>query len=128
MENINVLIVDDEPIVCRALERDLSEEGYLVQSAATGEEAIEKCKAEQYDLIFVDYVLPDTNGVSLCTCIKAICPEAELVFMTGCVNDDIVDIEMKFCEAGGKNYYLYKPFSEGEIVEVAKKVIEGKQK
>ena len=126
MENKTVLVVDDESIVCRALERDLKEAGYVVSAVGTGQEAIEQCKQNQYSLVFVDYILPDTNGVDLCASIKNLCPDTELVFMTGCVDENVMDAEMKFCDAGGKNYYLYKPFHEGEIVSIANKILRDK--
>ena len=54
MKNERLLIIDDEPIICRGLERELMAAGYEAESAANCNEAIQKVKMSHFDLIFVD--------------------------------------------------------------------------
>lgn len=123
MANEKILVVDDAEIVCTAFERELGQEGYEVDSAPDGENALEKAKSKQYDLIFIDLVMPGINGIETCRAIKEVSPETVLVFMTGNVSKNTTWDEVEFSKAGGKVYYLYKPFSNNEIIEVAKQAL-----
>ena len=128
MDKQRILIVDDEPSICRGLKKELSDAGYSVDSAGECNEALEKMKETKYDLVFVDLVLPDQDGIETCKAIKAISPQTELVFMTGMLKEDPIFKEMQFIEAGGQTHFLYKPFFDGEILDVAQKVLEVQEK
>ena len=82
-------------------------------------------KSKKYDLIFIDLVMPGMDGVETCRAIKKISPASILVFMTGKVGGHVDPIfkEVEFVNAGGKDYYLYKPFLAGEILAVTKKAL-----
>ncbi len=123
MNRKKVLVIDDERIVCRGLEKELRGAGYQTDSAGSCEEALDKIKADNYDLVFVDLVLPGKDGVETCKEIKAISPKTELVFMTGMLKEDPIFKELQFVKAGGQAYYLYKPFLDGEILDAAKKIL-----
>ncbi len=123
MDTKKILVIDDEPIICRGLEKELINAGYETDSAGSCDEALNKVKAVNYDLIFVDLVLPGKDGIETCRAIKAVSPRTELVFMTGMLNEDPIFKEMQFVEAGGQSHYLYKPFFQGEILDAAKKVL-----
>lgn len=123
MSKKRILIIDDEQIICRGLERELTEKGYETDSAGSCDEALIKVKAGHYDLIFVDFVLPGKNGVETCKEIRKIDTQVKLVFMTGMLETDPIFKEIEFIEAGGQSYYLYKPFMQGEILEAAGKVL-----
>ncbi len=122
MSKKRVLVIDDEPIICRGLEKELTDAGYEADSAGNCDEALNKIKAVPYDLVFVDLVLPGKDGVETCKEIKEISPQTKLVFMTGMLEIDPILKEMQFV-AGGRAYYLYKPFMQGEILEVARKAL-----
>lgn len=124
MDKKRILIIDDEPVLCRGLERELSDAGYETDSAGSCDEALKKVKKSQYDLVFVDLVLPGKDGVETCKAIKEISPRTKLVFMTGMLEVDPIFKEMQFVDAGGQAYYLYKPFISGEVLEVARKILE----
>ncbi|MBU1084312.1 MAG: response regulator [Candidatus Omnitrophota bacterium] len=118
-----ILIVDDEKVVCMGFERVLAEAGYEVDSAMNGSEAIAKAKEKDYDIAFIDLILPAMNGVEVCRAIKKIKPEMTLIFMTGKLDTDPIGREVEFVEAGGKTYSFYKPFGAEEILEVTRKAI-----
>ena len=125
-EKKRILIIDDEPIICRGLERELMTAGYAAESAGNCNEAIEKVKSSHFDLIFVDLILPGKDGIATCREIKDIYPDAKLVFMTGMLETDAIAKEMQFMNAGGQAYFLYKPFMHGEVLEVAQKALREK--
>ncbi|MFH1442078.1 MAG: response regulator [Candidatus Omnitrophota bacterium] len=128
MAGETILVVDDVKIECVALKKELREAGYECESALSGKEAVEKCKHKKYDLVYVDMYMPDIDGIQTCKAIKKVIPSAIVVFMTGKVDKDTIYKEIDFMEKGGKVYYLYKPFNEGEILEVTKKALAGCEK
>ncbi|MBU1043264.1 MAG: response regulator [Candidatus Omnitrophica bacterium] len=116
-----ILVVDDEPIVCRGLEKILQSAGFEVHSACSGKEAIEKIKQTDYGLMFVDLVMPEMDGIETCKQLRQLAPKASIVSMTGKLDQDPIDKEIEFTRAGGVSHYLYKPFARDEIITVVKK-------
>ena len=125
MSQKTILVVDDSAIDCAFLEEVLGEAGYEVDTASTGEEALEKVRAKEYNLIFIDHALPCMDGVQLCEKIKKLSPKSVPLYMTGKIRgEDLVRGEVAFSQAGGKVYQLYKPFSSEEILEAARKALQ----
>ena len=123
MAGEKVLVIDDSEVICVGLKMELTAEGYRVDTALNGHEGIKLAKKNQYDLIFIDLVMPDMDGIQTCKGIKDASPESMTIFMTGRLDDNVTYKEIEFVEAGGKVYYLYKPFAEGEILEIARKAL-----
>jgi CheY-like chemotaxis protein len=123
MAGEKILVVDDDKIIQALFQGELGPKGYEVDAALCGEEALEKVKQKKYDLVFMDFVLPGMDGIKTCQAVKKIAPDSEIVFMTGWVSDGMTYKEVKFMEAGGKVYYLYKPFIEGEIIATVNKAL-----
>lgn len=119
-----ILVVDDEEIVCKGFQRELGQAGYSVDSALNAQEALEKIMFETFDLVYIDYVLPDANGVEVCRQIKRLSPQTEAVYMTGNYEHDSLHSQAEFVLAGGRAVSLYKPFADGEILEVTKKALQ----
>ena len=69
--NIQILIADDDPDILFATSRIIKAEGYHVVTASTGEECMESARHNQPDLILLDVILPDIEGVELCKAIKS---------------------------------------------------------
>ena len=59
---MKILIVDDEKVICEAFKEILEEDGYDVQTAANGNEALQKVQQMQYDLVFLDVLMPRMEG------------------------------------------------------------------
>jgi CheY-like chemotaxis protein len=123
MAEKRILVVDDVEIVFSAFTEELEREGFIVDTALSGEAAVQKAGTENYDLIFIDMVMPGMDGIQTCRAIKEISPSSRLVAMTGRIYSGLADKELEFIKAGGKVYYLYKPFQSGEILQVAKQAL-----
>jgi len=80
---VRVLIVDDERDAAESLKLLVEMKDYLVKTASTGKEAIEVFDQWQPDLVLVDMMLPDTDGLDLLRCFKEDRPEAEVIMVTG---------------------------------------------
>ncbi|MBU1084165.1 MAG: response regulator, partial [Candidatus Omnitrophica bacterium] len=117
MDKENILIIDDDKLVCTALKKELEGVGYTADYAMDAEEALSKVSEKKYDIIFVDFVLPRTDGIEVCRKIKEIRPDSIVVFITGKVDKNTIQDEVRFMEEGGESKCLYKPFFENEIAE-----------
>ena len=124
----NILIVDDEEIIGIALERELSEKGYHIDYVLSGEEALKAVQNKKYDIVFIDKKMPGMDGIETCREIKKLSPLSIAIFMTGLFDQNNIFKEQQFVQAGGRTYYLYKPFSQGEVQEVILKALNEKDK
>jgi CheY-like chemotaxis protein len=121
-----ILVVDDEPIIGIAFQRELGEQGFTVDSVTSAEDAFKAVKSKRYDLVFIDKVMPGIDGIEACRKIKEISPRSIAIFMTGYLDKHNILKEKEFIDAGGKSYYLYKPFAEGELLMVIQKALQEK--
>jgi len=80
---IRILIIDDEESIRIATAAILEEEGYTVDTAANGKEAIEKSNANLYNAAIIDYRLPDMEGTDLLTALKETTPRMVKIMVTG---------------------------------------------
>jgi PleD family two-component response regulator len=108
-ENNLILIADDDKTSCRLLQRVLMTEGYRVEVAFDGAEAIQKYVACQPNILLVDAIMPRFSGFDVCAFVKRLPPEkqAPVIMITGL--DDPRDIDHAF--AVGAIDYIAKPIS-----------------
>ena len=78
-----VLVVDDDPVVGRSIDRILSPRGYAVISAASGAEALDRLAREDYDVVYTDIKMPGMDGLEVAERIKASRPWLPVVIVTG---------------------------------------------
>ncbi|RYY60455.1 MAG: response regulator transcription factor [Chitinophagaceae bacterium] len=111
MENITrkVLIADDEPDILEILKYNLAGQGYEVITAKDGDEALDKAKRTQPDLIVLDVMMPKKTGVEVCQVLRMLpaFKETLIIFLTA-VNDD--GTQIKGLETGADDY-ISKPIS-----------------
>lgn len=101
-----ILVVDDEEDVCRTLRAILEKEGYLVDTAQSGQEALEKIAAKSFDVILADFMMPKMDGLELLRKIKEGYPTTAKVLFTahGSINSAIDALR------DGVDDYIPKPF------------------
>ena len=117
-----VLVVDDEPIVCRSCQKILSEEGYEVSAAFTGQEGLKKVRQEHFDVMITDMKIPDISGMDILECIRGEQPGMPVVMITGYAS---VDTAIQATKLGAFDY-IPKPFSPEEISEIVREALESK--
>lgn len=105
-----VLIVDDEPLIVKGLKYSLEHDGFETESAADGEEAVNKFFAGQFDLILLDVMLPKLNGIEVCQRIREK-SNVPIIMLTakGEDMDKILGLEY------GADDYMTKPFNILEV-------------
>ncbi|MBK7291995.1 MAG: response regulator transcription factor [Chitinophagaceae bacterium] len=104
-----ILIADDEPDILEILKFNLDNEGYDVITAKDGDEALEKARRNQPDLVILDVMMPKKNGVEVCQILRSqpAFNETLIIFLTA-VNDEGTHI--KGLETGADDY-ISKPIS-----------------
>src|SRR5450631_179762 len=106
-----VLVVDDDAELCQLLTRFLIHEGFDVSWAPTGAAAVERALAEDYSLIMLDVMMPDTDGFDVLRRIRQKSRTPVLMLTArGDTHDRILGLEM------GADDYLPKPFDPAELV------------
>ncbi|MDD2902077.1 MAG: sigma-54 dependent transcriptional regulator [Syntrophales bacterium] len=83
MSIIDFLIVDDDPLVCDSLKEMLLLEGYQVDTATGGEQALAKLNEERFRIIISDIQMPGINGLELLRELKGRSPDTPIIFITG---------------------------------------------
>ena len=123
MAKEKVLIVDDEYLIRWSLAENLKEEGYRCTMAETGEEALEKFRAETPDLVLLDMKLPGIDGIQVLEQIKESDPEVPVIMITATSQ---VDVAVKAMRLGAYDY-VNKPFDLTEIRTKARHALENTQ-
>lgn len=105
-----VLVVDDEKLIVKGIRFSLEQDGMEVDCAYDGEEALEKAKAEEYDLILLDVMLPKYTGFEVCQMIREF-SDVPVIMLTakGDDMDKILGLEY------GADDYITKPFNILEV-------------
>lgn len=106
MSNYHLLVVDDDPLVCKGLKFNLEQAGYKVSTASTAHTALELAGRTAFDAAILDIGLPDENGLDLCKTLK-VQRDMPVIFLTARRRelDEIVGLEV------GADDYITKPFS-----------------
>lgn len=112
MSTANVLVVDDEPVIRNFLVRVLEREGYSVQAATNGREALQHLDARPYDLLLTDIKMDQLDGVGLLTEAKRRDPDLAVILLTGHAT---VASAVEALRQGAHDYLL-KPVKNEDIV------------
>ena len=115
--NKSILIIDDDKFILDVFSRILKNQGYIVDTAETGQKALEKLKTKKFDLAIIDMILPDTNGTSLIPKMNEIQPEIKKIVLTGYPSA----ADSNKTKKQGVNAYLIKPVKSEKIIETITK-------
>jgi two-component system, OmpR family, response regulator len=109
---VRVLVVEDAARMAALLRQGLQEEGYAVDTAANGEDAVWMATENPYDVILLDVMLPDIDGFEVCRRIRESDGTASVLMLTA---RDAVDDRVRGLDAGADDY-LTKPFALPELL------------
>ncbi len=118
METTKILVVDDERSIAEIIQFHLEKEGYQVILAFNGEEALQKTEQEDPDLIVLDIMLPEKDGLEVCREIRSH-SDIPIIMLTAkeAEVDRVVGLEM------GADDYVTKPFSAREVTARVKAIL-----
>jgi len=122
-DKIKILVIDDDPEIRYTFETLLSAEGYDVEVAETGMEAIKKTKERRFNIALIDINLPDINGIQLLTMLREGTPKMRKIIVTGAptLPNAVEAVNKK------ANAYLIKPVDVPQMLEVLKEQLEQQQ-
>ncbi|MCL6448330.1 MAG: response regulator [Armatimonadetes bacterium] len=119
MEGYDLLVVDDQAGVRRLLYEAFSAEGYRVELAATGPEAIQKAAAKVPDVILLDNKMPVMSGLEAARELGRLCPGVPIVLMTAYGEMNVAVPGQKL----GILHYIDKPFDLNEVRQLVKALL-----
>jgi len=111
---IRVLIVDDDPLVCRVLRTLVQFHGHTVAEAANGNECITQLSAFEPDVILLDMLMPEKDGIETLREIRALDPITPVIAMSGGSRVDAA-LCLRFASNLGAPLVLLKPFTADEL-------------
>jgi DNA-binding NtrC family response regulator len=122
MENAKILVVDDEKDICMALKIILTKEGYSVQEAYNGEQAVERIRQENFDLIITDIKMEKMDGFEVLKQAQKLSPETAVIMMTAFAS---VVSAVEAMRAGAADY-ITKPFINDEIRLTIRRILQSR--
>jgi DNA-binding response OmpR family regulator len=105
-----LLVVDDDRDVCECLEQFFSTRGFAVTSAFSGEQALDRVATASPEVVIVDILLPGISGIEVLRRVKARCPSAKVIMITGL---PYLELRGQACAYGACGY-VTKPFDFSE--------------
>src|SRR5437660_8547167 len=121
--DVRILIVAAEPMMSDSLRQHLMEEGYAVDTAANGQEAIDLFDGGAHHLVICDLQLPDMDGLTLLRHMKDAKPATEVIVVTGYGS---VQTAVEATKAGAF-YFVDKPFDVEELLPLVEKALERRE-
>jgi two-component system copper resistance phosphate regulon response regulator CusR len=109
---MRILVTEDEPRILSFLTRGLEAEGFAVDSAGDGAEALRCAERSRYDLVVLDLLLPRVHGLAVLSELKRRCPDLPVVILSARAD---LPTKLRGFELGA-NDYLPKPFSLDELI------------
>ena len=107
-----VLLVEDDPRIARFVKRGLEAEGYAIDVADNGEDAIELCRGNDYAVVVLDRMLPGMDGMQVCQTLRSERRSCVILMLTAkdALQDKVEGLR------GGADDYLTKPFAFDELL------------
>lgn len=123
VETARILVIDDDESIRKVLATILEENGYVVDTARNGKEAIEKSNTKFYNLALIDIRLPDMEGTKLLTAMKETTPKMVKVIVTGYPSlQNAIEAVNE-----GADAYVMKPFNLDSVLNTIKEHLKKQQ-
>jgi len=120
---VRILVVDDEPMICQSCKEILEFEGYIVDTASSGEEGLKKALEKKFDLAILDIKMPDISGLNLLKRMRDEQIPTPVIMMTAYSTVETAVEAMKL----GATDFVQKPFTPEELSQVVRSVISKKR-
>lgn len=114
-----ILIVDDEPIVRESIRDWLKDAGYQVETAESGEEALQMIEEQDFSVMILDVRLPGKTGIKVLREVKALKPQIKSIVITAYPTVELADEAMKL----GAVDYLIKPVAPDDLERLIRETL-----
>jgi DNA-binding NtrC family response regulator len=115
-----ILVIDDDAVVGRSFDRVLTNKGYDVDTALSGEEGLDDIAKHNYDVVFTDIRMPGMNGLEVAEKIRERCPWTPVVVITG-YGDEENEARASILGVSG---FVHKPLTPKIIESITRKALE----
>ena len=121
MTQRTILVVDDEPFICRSLTFVLRKDNYHVLEARNGEEALVAIREHKPDLVFLDVMMPKLNGFQVTQQVRSdpTLDSVKIILLTAKGQE----CDREVGKTAGANDYMTKPFSPTKILDRAREIL-----
>jgi excisionase family DNA binding protein len=109
---IRILVIDDDEIICSLFKDTLEDDSHIVTTLNRPSQALELIQKGDFDLVFLDLMLPGTNGAELFRQIRTIKPDLPVTIITGYPNSDLMMKALSYGPLGA----MKKPFTSTDIM------------
>jgi two-component system, OmpR family, copper resistance phosphate regulon response regulator CusR len=109
---ISILLVEDELHVVNFIKKGLTEEGFEVSVALNGTQGYQMAAGNNYDMILLDIMIPEKNGIDVCKDLRAAGIQTPILFLTALNTSDNITLGLN----SGADDYLVKPFKFNELI------------
>jgi two-component system, OmpR family, response regulator len=122
-----ILLIDDDPVLCQVFKDIFSNESWSIRTALSGQQGLSMAQIHKPDIAICDIILPDINGMEVCRLLKQRNPNLQVLFLSGLnqPNEKVIGLEL------GAEDYITKPFGIRELrarLRVAVRRISAKRK
>ncbi len=117
--NLRMLIVDDHPDLRKSLEQQFLNEDFSVDTAENGRKAVEKIRDAHYDIILLDMMMPELDGMGVLREMKSMNKYTNVIMLSAV---DEVSTAMECVKMGAKDF-IQKPYDPEELLHVVIKVL-----
>ena len=112
MNIISILLIEDEPDVVNFIKKGLGEESFEVTVALNGDDGLEMALKNKYDIVLLDIMIPEKNGIEVCKEIRGHGIQTPILFLTALNTPDNIALGLN----SGADDYLVKPFKFNELI------------
>jgi DNA-binding response OmpR family regulator len=112
MNTISILLIEDEPDVVDFIKKGLGEESFKVSVSLNGVDGLNMALNNQYDIILLDIMIPEKNGIEVCKEIRGLGIQTPILFLTALNTPDNIALGLN----SGADDYLVKPFKFNELI------------
>lgn len=118
-KNAKILLVEDDAKVCSFINKGLTEEGFEVSIALNGKEGYQMAVANNFDLLILDIMLPEMNGMEICKAVREENSQIPILFLTALGSSENIAMGLN----SGADDYLAKPFKFIELIARIKSLL-----
>lgn len=116
-----ILLAEDEEVLRMLIADTLEDEGYAIDEACDGEEALEKITQQDYDLVLLDYMMPGMTGLDVTEKVRQMPEKAGLRILMLTAKSQKSDQDL--ARQIGVNYFMAKPFSPVELLDLVDEIL-----
>jgi len=120
---MKILVVDDDKVVLASCQRILKPEGHSVVLSSSAKEAVAHLEAQEFDLLLVDVIMPEYDGIYLIGTVREKSPQLPILVMSGYPTPETISSGL----SAGATHFIAKPFTPDELLAAVGRALKAKE-